>query len=349
MGDSTNPNNSHGFQEDDNGIWPDSGSGPSANTTGDPGKDFDGLTWKQIEAAILGGGAMTGGQDNLDRAYGNVNWQSLQAAAGVFQTTQLNLAAISQAIKDQSAALVGDDGPWKGTAADNFKVMTDNLAAKFDALVHMISDGGGGARDIPTQLVNSAAYLQWAQNTLRYIDSYYAAQVNARGHTLDDGRAHIADFPDAVEMMTNDMREVGNTLAGKYNTFATASYAPPPPGQPPTPDPSKIPPPPGGDGGGGDGNVPPPNIPPPPGGSGGGDGGGAGGNVPPPNIPRPPAGPAAVVAPATSRPRTSRRRPATRVVPAVEAPRRRSRTSPCPIRTSIRPAATAPVARASTT
>ncbi|MEV8608405.1 hypothetical protein AB0383_10805 [Amycolatopsis sp. NPDC051373] len=285
-----NPNNNNGFQQDDDGIWPDSSSNGKSNTTGDPGKDFDGLTWKQIEAAILGGGSMTGGQDNLDRAYGNVNWQSLQAAAGVFQTTQLNLAAISQAIKDQTAALAGDDGPWKGTAADNFKVLAANLSGKFDALVHMITDGGGGARDIPTQLVNSAAYLQWAQNTLRYIDSYYAEQVIARGKVLGDGRAFISQFPDAVEMMTNDMRQVGNQLAGKYNTVATSSYSPPPPGQAPPPPPPNVPPP-----GGGDDNLPPPpnipppaDIPPPGGGAGGGDGGGGAGNVPPPNIPPPP-------------------------------------------------------------
>ncbi|WP_326566999.1 hypothetical protein VSH64_34860 [Amycolatopsis rhabdoformis] len=287
----TNPNNSNGFQEDGSGIWPDSSGSGRSNATGDPGKDFDGLTWKQIEAAIIGGGAMTGGQDNQDRAYGNVNWQSLQAAAGVFNTTQLNLAAISQSIKDQTAALAGDDGPWKGTAADNFKVMATNLSGKFDALVHMITDGGGGARDIPTQLVNSAAYLQWAQNTLRYIDSYYAAQVNARGHTLNDGRAHIADFPDAVDMMTNDMRQVGNTLAGQYNTVATSSYSPPPPGQAPPPPPPNLPPPPGGDDLPPPPNIPPPaDVPPPGGAGGGGDGTGGAGDVPPPSIPPPPGG-----------------------------------------------------------
>lgn len=77
MGDD---NNTHGFTQDDNGVWPDSSNTPT-NSTGDPGKDFDGLTWKQIEAAILGGGSMAPGQDQADQAYGNVNWQSLQAAA----------------------------------------------------------------------------------------------------------------------------------------------------------------------------------------------------------------------------------------------------------------------------
>ncbi|WP_329069070.1 hypothetical protein [Amycolatopsis sp. NBC_01480] len=312
-------NNSKGFTSDDNGVWPDSSTTPT-NSTGDPSKDFAGMTWKQIEAAILGGGSMAPGQAQADQAYSNVNWQSLQAAAGVFQTTQLNLAMVSQAIKDQTAALAGGDGPWKGTAATNFKTMMDNMAAKFDGLVHQITDGGNGGRNVPTQLVNSAAYLQWAQNTLRYIDSYYAQQVIERGKVLNDGRAYISQFPDAVEMMTNDMRKVGDQLSGKYHSFSTASNtsstppppgggggdmppppvppppppvppppdAPPPPAVPPPTPPPVAPPPPNVPPPGG-GNVPPPNVPPPPGGTGGGPGGGG---TPPPlnsaNVPPPP-------------------------------------------------------------
>ncbi|MFG1646039.1 hypothetical protein ACGFMK_37665 [Amycolatopsis sp. NPDC049252] len=312
MGDD---NNTHGFTQDDNGVWPDSGNTPT-NSTGDPGKDFDGLTWKQIEAAILGGGSMAPGQDQADQAYSNVNWQSLQAAAGVFQTTQLSLSVVAEAIQKQVEALAGDDGPWKGTAATNFKGMMNDMAAKFSGLVHQITDGSSGGRNIPNQLANSAAYLQWAQNTLRYIDSYYAQQVIARGKVLNDGRAYISQFPDAVEMMTNDMRQVGNQLSGKYHSFSVASYTapppatpppgadvpppPPPPEAPPPPDipppadappPPAIPPPPGGDtGGGGGGDVPPPELPPPPGDTGGGGGGG----TPPPlssaEIPPPPGG-----------------------------------------------------------
>lgn len=308
-----NENDSHGFKQDDNGIWPDSGSNGPENSTGDSGKDFDGLTWKQIEAAILGGGSMTGGQDQLDRAYSNVNWQSLQAAAGVFQTTQLTLNVVAQAIKQQTEALAGaDNGAWKGTAAKNFSAMMNDMAGKFDGLVHQITDGSSGGRNIPNQLANSAAYLQWAQNTLRYIDSYYAQQVIARGKVLNDGRAFISQFPEAVEMMTNDMRAVGNTLSGEYHGFSVASYnpappqtptpdAPPPPPPPPpppeppnvppppdAPPPPNIPPPPGGSGGGGGGDLPPPpSIPPPPGDTGGGGGGDV---PPPPTIPPPPGG-----------------------------------------------------------
>ncbi|WP_326948534.1 hypothetical protein OG439_06975 [Amycolatopsis sp. NBC_01307] len=310
MGDD---NNTHGFTQDDNGVWPDSSNTPT-NSTGDPGKDFDGLTWKQIEAAILGGGSMAPGQDQADQAYGNVNWQSLQAAAGVFQTTQMSLAVVAEAVQKQVEALAGEDGPWKGTAATNFKGMMNDMASKFQGLVHQISDGSSGGRNIPNQLANSAAYLQWAQNTLRYIDSYYAQQVIARGKVLNDGRAYISQFPDAVEMMTNDMRQVGNQLSGKYHSFSVASYTapppatpppvdvpppPPPPEAPPPPDipppadappPPAIPPPPGGSGGGGGGDVPPPELPPPPGDTGGGGGGG----TPPPlssaEIPPPPGG-----------------------------------------------------------
>ncbi|WP_037363170.1 WXG100 family type VII secretion target [Amycolatopsis orientalis] len=242
-------NNTHGFTSDDNGVWPDTTQTGNQNTTGDPSKDFDGLTWKQIEAAVLGGGSLSGGQDNLDKAYGNVNWQSLQDAAGVFQETQQNLAMVAQSIQDQTAALAGPDGPWKGDAATKFKDMMTALGNKFSDLADRIGDGGG-SNNVPNNLVNSAAYLKWAQDTIRYIDSYYASQVLAQGskYHLSDGRAYISQFPEAVEMMTNDMRKVAGQLAQKYNTVHVNEGKTTPP---PTP-------------GGGDGTTQPPPPPPPP-------------------------------------------------------------------------------------
>ncbi|WP_208720562.1 WXG100 family type VII secretion target, partial [Amycolatopsis circi] len=242
-------NNTHGFTSDDDGVWPDTTQTGNQNATGDPSKDFDGLTWKQIEAAILGGGSLSGGQDNRDKAYGNVNWQSLQDAAGVFQETQQNLAMVAQSIQDQTAALAGPDGPWKGDAATKFKDMMTALGNKFSDLADRIGDGGG-SNNVPNNLVNSAAYLRWAQDTIRYIDSYYASQVLAQGskYHLSDGRAYISQFPEAVEMMTNDMRKVGGQLAQKYNTVHVNAGKTTPP---PTP-------------GGGDGNTPKPPPPPPP-------------------------------------------------------------------------------------
>ncbi|GAA3558630.1 hypothetical protein GCM10022222_47720 [Amycolatopsis ultiminotia] len=320
--------NSHGYTSDDTGVWPDTTQTGNQNSTGDPSKDFDGLSWKQIEAAVLGGGSMEPGQDSLDKAYGNVNWQSLQSAAGVFQEVEQNLTMIAQSIKDQTAALAGDDGPWKGTSAGNFKTMMTTFANKFSDLADRIGDGGG-ANNVPNNLVNAAAYLQWAQDTIRYIDRYYAAQVIARGKQLDDGRAYISQYPDAVEMMTNDMRKVAGQLSQKYNTVhvnegkttppptpgpgdggtgggdgpdlpdpppVTDPPPPPPPVTPPptpppvTPPPVTTPPPGGNNGPGGDGTPPPVNNAeiPPP----PGDQGGTGNGTPPPvnnaEIPPPP-------------------------------------------------------------
>jgi uncharacterized protein YukE len=295
----TDPNNSGGFTTDSNGVWVDPTQLPAG------GQDFVGWTWKQIEAAILGGGSMTVTADSASRAKGNVDPQTLQDAANIFETAQQTLSVISQSIKDQTAALAGENGPWKGTAATQFVQLMATMAAKVDGQVDQLTGGGDSSRSIPNQLANSAAYLQWAQNTIRYIDSYYAQQVIARGQQLGDGRAYISQFPEAVQMMTNDMKNVADQLEAKYNTFAvktlsvpdTTGTGTPGPGNPPPP-PSDVPPPPsdvpppsssppsagpppdtGGSSGGGGGNPQPftsASIAPPPGGSGGG-----GGNLPP--------------------------------------------------------------------
>ncbi|PFG48639.1 hypothetical protein ATK36_3739 [Amycolatopsis sulphurea] len=285
-------NSTNGFTADETGVWPDSSQSPKPNSGGDPTKDFEGLTWKQIEAAVLGGGSMQPGQEGLDQAYGNVNWQSLQTAAGIFQETQQNLAMIAQAIKEQTAALAGPDGPWKGTAATNFTTMMTTLQNKFLDLADRIGDNGG-ANNVPNELVNSAAYLKWAQDTIRYIDRFYAAQVIARGKQLNDGRAYISQFPDAVEMMTNDMKKVAGQLAQKYHGVSVNSGQNTPPTTPsPTPPPPPPPPPPLP-------NPPPLPTPPPPPPLGGGPGGGPGGGGPggpgvnggPPPLTKPPVPP----------------------------------------------------------
>src|SRR4030081_3679465 len=97
----TDPNNSGGVTTE-----PHSGLG---ETTQLPprGQDCVGWTWKQIEAAILGGGSMTQTADSAARAKANVDPQTLQDAANIFQTAQLTLSVISQSIKDQTAALAG--------------------------------------------------------------------------------------------------------------------------------------------------------------------------------------------------------------------------------------------------
>jgi len=253
----TNPETSGGFQADSYGVWPPSGAS-SANNSGDPAQDFNGMTWKQIQAVIRGGGSIVAGHEAQAKSY--VDPATLVTAANRFHSAEMNLRAISGALKAQTLALAGPDGSWSGDAANNFRNLMDTMVAKIDGMVARISDGDSGARHVPNQLVNAAANLQWAQDTLANIDAYYAQQVLAQGSVFPDGRARISDFPEAVQMMTNDMRGVATLLAQSYSTFAVAPYTPAKPPPPPPGSGSGDPPPnPGG------GNPPPPpGVDPPP-------------------------------------------------------------------------------------
>ncbi|HYQ64010.1 hypothetical protein [Actinophytocola sp.] len=272
MGDA-DPENSGGFTKDSSGVF--------ANPSGLPtdGTDFEGWTWKQIMAAINGGAAIAPGSDGQQRALQISNPETLFTAASTFNTALLNLNAVAEIVTDQTAALAGPDGAWKGKGADQFVTMMSKFVAQVLARANQLSGGAAHIDNFVTQLYNDGVYLRWAQETIRYIDGFYAQQVIAMGHQFPDGRAHIADVPEAVTAMTANMKVVGQTLAAQYNLVAGKFSVPDMTGfgggpggpPPPVPNPDKLPPPPPPPNTGGgpppphlNTSVPPPNIPPPP-------------------------------------------------------------------------------------
>ncbi|WP_344017009.1 hypothetical protein [Pseudonocardia xinjiangensis] len=255
---SDDPENTDGFVKTGDGVF----ANPSTATS-DLSADFTGWTWKQIMAAIVGGAAIVPGSGGAEQAAGLVSPQTLFDAGQKFYNAQKLLEQVADSIRLQTAALAGENGPWKGEAADKFFTMMTAMALNVKARAAQIAGGSGGANNVPVQLYNNGAYLQWAQQALHEIDAWYAAKVIAAGHQLGNGQAHIADIHEAATAMTDAMRKVGQQLASNYRITIDA-YTPPdtsgltgPNGDDKTP--SDLPPPPGSD------PPPPPDVPPPPG------------------------------------------------------------------------------------
>jgi hypothetical protein len=299
------------------GVFPD----PTANLT-DP-RDFENWDWKQIRAAVVGYAAAPPAAVPTSTPFADP--ESIRNASVVFNRARAALEYVSENIRLQTEALAGENGAWKSPASEAFRSMNLLFAAKLEAKAQQINGGEFvGTNNVPAQLWNSGNYLQWAQETIQQIDSYYADYVRSVGVTMGDGLARISDYPELVAQMTEDMKKVVRILAQQYvmNTNSVTppnpsdfNFTPKPPGSgngppeipppldgaggggnpPPKPE---IPQPPGvgGGGGAGGGTVPAPslNVPPPPGSGGGGPGGGAGGGnravVSPPSldVPSPP-------------------------------------------------------------
>ncbi|HEX3783007.1 MAG TPA: hypothetical protein VHX38_25355 [Pseudonocardiaceae bacterium] len=275
MTDPNTPSGSNPFYVSNNGTYGDPGS-----VSGDP-NDYESWTWKQIEASILGSSAVVPGTSGPTTNDAVANPDSLYKAGQVFFDVQAGLKMISQSISDQAMALAGPNGPWQGTSATSFLDMMTNLSNSVNAKANQINGGSGDMNPVPQQLWNNGNYLQWAQNTIQEIDSWYATQAIALGHQEPNGLAQISDLPNFVTAMTDDMRTVIRNLAGNYS-LAINSVVVPTPIQSTPPDPNLPPPP--NSGGDNSNNPPPPpdtggdnsNLPPPP------DTGGNNSNLPPP-------------------------------------------------------------------
>ncbi|MFI9645506.1 WXG100 family type VII secretion target [Streptomyces sp. NPDC052040] len=215
--------NSHGFDSS-------SGDGVFADPGTDPGSidDYNSWDWKQIMAAINGMSAGTGSDANLERAKGISDPQSLMDAAGHFLNAQVVLSGIAKSIADQAKALAGDNGPWKGDAADAFLDMINTFSRQVKATSDVLS-GGEAGNSVPQQLADNSVNLYNAQVKISDIDTWYANQAIKMGvKPMSNGLIPIHEKPELVQMMTSDMRAVLKSLAGEYQVTIDSVHTPPP-------------------------------------------------------------------------------------------------------------------------
>ncbi|MCA1218523.1 WXG100 family type VII secretion target, partial [Streptomyces sp. 8L] len=258
MGDTDYDGN--GFHDSDDGVFGDPGSGAGSVS------DYDNWDWKQIMAAINGMSAGTDSASNLSHAKSVSDPQSLQDAADAFYQVQMTIAGVAKALKDQADALAGDDGPWKGDAADAFHDMMTTFSKQVQSNADVLGGGSAGGNSVPQQLADNAVNLTNAQNKIVDIDNWYAHQAVLMGVTpMDNGLIPVSKKPELVKMMSNDMRAVLKSLAGEYQVTIDSVKSPSgvtsPTGTPPPTD--------GGpDTDGPDITIPPPtsgsDAPPPP-------------------------------------------------------------------------------------
>ncbi|MER7752796.1 WXG100 family type VII secretion target [Kitasatospora sp. NPDC097643] len=217
--------NDHGFhQGDDGAVF----GNPDPSATGSRG-DYEVWDWKQIMAAINGMSSGVGNEANRSHARAISDPQSLQDAANTFYRVQKALEAVGKSLVDQAKALAGDDGPWRGAAADSFLDTMTTFSRQVLANAKVLSGGSTGMHSVPHQLANNAVTLRNAQLKIVEIDTWYANRAQALGITpMSNGLIPISLRPELVHAMSEDMRVVLKTLASHYQFTSDAIVSPQP-------------------------------------------------------------------------------------------------------------------------
>ncbi|MFD9596452.1 hypothetical protein ACFWA9_27425 [Kitasatospora sp. NPDC059973] len=246
--------NGHGFHQGDDGAVFGTTDGSATGSEG----DYDLWDWKQIMAAVSGMSAGAGDDVNLSHARSVSDPRSLQDAANTYYRVQKSLEAVAKSLVDQAKALAGEDGPWKGPAADSFLDTMTTFSRQVAANAKVLSGGSTGRHSVPQQLANNAVTLRNARLKLAEIDTWYANRAQQLGLTpMSNGLIPISQKPELVRNMTEDMRTVLKSLASHYQFTSDTIVSPQPVPSPiNTPDEHQGP---GGDGpGGGPGPLPDP-------------------------------------------------------------------------------------------
>ncbi|MFE6742665.1 hypothetical protein ACFVGL_29120, partial [Streptomyces tubercidicus] len=204
-------NNGGAFSSDSDGTWATDGG----DTTG----QYDGWTWRQIMAVIVGGSDNTGGDRNEAHAKQFSDPESVQAAAEALNYTQRVLQEVAQSISDQTEALTGDNGPWQGAAARALGGAMSGLSQQAKQMSDVLSDAPTGHRNVPQAVADNAQHLRSAIKTINDINTWYAKQALIMNPHLQmsNGLVEVHKAPQIVKMMTQDMLTVLKSLARLYD------------------------------------------------------------------------------------------------------------------------------------
>ncbi|MFI5735657.1 hypothetical protein ACIA49_36440 [Kribbella sp. NPDC051587] len=234
-----------------------------ATGSGGDKADYGTRDWKWIMAVITGSAAMNA--KDLEEFQTNQTTrsdpQSLWNGAATLRKTKEWLAAIGRNIDDQTKALVGEDGPWKGEAAESFAALARKLGNGFTAHAVQIDGGAERLQPAPENLWKAGSSLAWAIKQVYDIDNFYAGVAVDMANSMkppdtdiimkdpDGDRVHVGRYPAVADAMTTAMREVLVTLAKEYASqpYNIELVILPAPGPKPKPKPK-------GPGGGGDGD-----------------------------------------------------------------------------------------------
>ncbi|MEU9123882.1 hypothetical protein AB0C96_29140 [Streptomyces sp. NPDC048506] len=212
--------NKNGFDKGDDGaLYAAPSQASSVN-------DYDTWDWKQIEAAISGGAAMADSSDH-GRANGISDPATLVEAGNTFYRVQLVLEMVSKSLDEQSAALAGENGPWRGAAAESFLAAMGTFSHQVSAVAGVLSGGSSHLNSVPNQLVRNGNQLAEARAKIAAIDAWYAQQAQNQGvKAMSNGLIPVSKNQTIVDMMSRDMREVLKSLARQYQ-FTVDAVRPP--------------------------------------------------------------------------------------------------------------------------
>jgi Transglycosylase SLT domain len=170
----------------------------------DPGSEYGGLSWQQIQDDILSGDP-----------------GSLSAAADVFSGIQQGLSAVAQTVNAALGTLTGGSGSpaWQGPAAQAFATATGSLVSGIQSLGEVLQSSGGGS--FSDLLNENGSRLSWAQNQIQSIGAEFATAAAQAGAPVS--QSGLVSPPTSMsEKITAEMLAVLEQLAQDYDQTITA-------------------------------------------------------------------------------------------------------------------------------
>ncbi|MGP3925589.1 hypothetical protein [Streptomyces sp. 8N616] len=197
----------------------------------DPGKDYGSWDWWQIYNAMTGTdltvahyGAEGGFSDS----------KSLYAAADSFSNAHDTFLCIEEAVKYYADALAGDDGPWKGPAADMFHGDMEHFAKSCHSFAESLAGGPRGTHALANSLCRVGDALAQYQDLAGEIKRYYFAEARRRGKVKSNGNTYSIrkdTDPEVDEALRNDLRTGLDRLTKEHyeDKIKAGDVKPPPP------------------------------------------------------------------------------------------------------------------------